>query len=45
MFISNVDFYIFRFSDVQFSKNPEKYVKYKPTEVNAMLNSFFDDTI
>ncbi|XP_055628943.1 exocyst complex component 7 [Toxorhynchites rutilus septentrionalis] len=33
------------YSDVHFSKNPEKYVKYRPTDVNAMLNSFFDDTI
>ncbi|EAT38259.1 AAEL009832-PA [Aedes aegypti] len=33
------------YSDVQFSKNPEKYVKYRPTDVTAMLNSFFDDTI
>ncbi|XP_058461983.1 exocyst complex component 7 [Malaya genurostris] len=33
------------YSEVQFSKNPEKYVKYRPTDVTAMLNSFFDDTI
>ncbi|XP_059615265.1 exocyst complex component 7 [Phlebotomus argentipes] len=33
------------FADVQFSKNPEKYVKYKPQDVTRMLNSLFDDTV
>lgn len=33
------------YSDVQFSKNPEKYVKYKPQDVVAMLGSLFDDSI
>ena len=33
------------FADVNFSKNPEKYIKYKPHEVSAMLNKLFDDTI
>ncbi|XP_055915521.1 exocyst complex component 7 [Eupeodes corollae] len=29
---------------VQFSKNPEKYIKYRPHEVNAMLSKLFDDS-
>jgi exocyst complex protein 7 len=33
------------YADVQFSKNPEKYIKYKPYEVVGMLNNLFDDTI
>ncbi|XP_055373366.1 exocyst complex component 7 [Condylostylus longicornis] len=33
------------YAEVQFSKNPEKYVKYKPHEVHTMLNKLFDDSI
>ena len=33
------------YSDIQFSKNPEKYIKYKPQDVTAMLNNLFDDTV
>ncbi|CAD7083576.1 unnamed protein product [Hermetia illucens] len=33
------------YSDVQFSKNPEKYVKYRPQDVNAMLTNLFDDSV
>ncbi|XP_035904499.1 exocyst complex component 7 [Anopheles stephensi] len=33
------------YSDVQFSKNIDKYVKYRPSDVATMLNSFFDDTV
>lgn len=33
------------YSDVQFSKNPEKYVKYKPLNVAAMLGNLFDDSV
>ncbi|KAH8394997.1 hypothetical protein KR215_004031 [Drosophila sulfurigaster] len=29
---------------VQFSKNPDKYVKYRPHEINAMLSKLFDDS-
>lgn len=32
------------YADVQFSKNPEKYVKYKPQDVSAMLGNLFDDS-
>ncbi|XP_018323971.1 exocyst complex component 7 isoform X2 [Agrilus planipennis] len=30
------------YSLLPFSKNPEKYVKYKPDEVSAMIDRFFD---
>lgn len=33
------------YADVQFSKNPEKYVKYKPQDVAAMLGNLFDDSV
>lgn len=33
------------YADVQFSKNPEKYVKYKPQDVSAMLGNLFDDSV
>lgn len=33
------------YSDVQFSKSPEKYVKYKPQDVSAMLGNLFDDSV
>lgn len=33
------------YSDVQFSKNPEKYVRYRPQDVSAMLNNLFDDSL
>ncbi|KAH8405313.1 hypothetical protein KR222_005229 [Zaprionus bogoriensis] len=29
---------------VHFSKNPDKYVKYRPHEINAMLSKLFDDS-
>ncbi|EDV39596.1 uncharacterized protein Dana_GF24398 [Drosophila ananassae] len=32
------------YSGVQFSKNPDKYVKYRPHEINAMLSKLFDDS-
>uniref|UniRef100_A0A1B0FPI7 Exocyst complex component 7 n=1 Tax=Glossina morsitans morsitans TaxID=37546 RepID=A0A1B0FPI7_GLOMM len=32
------------YAAVQFSKNPEKYVKYKPHEIKAMLSKLFDDS-
>lgn len=33
------------YADVQFSKNPDKYVKYKPQDVAAMLGNLFDDSV
>uniref|UniRef100_A0A0K8TLX6 Exocyst complex component 7 n=1 Tax=Tabanus bromius TaxID=304241 RepID=A0A0K8TLX6_TABBR len=33
------------YADVQFSKNPDKYVKFRPQDVNAMLNNLFDDSV
>ncbi|XP_037035479.1 exocyst complex component 7 [Bradysia coprophila] len=33
------------YADIQFSKNPEKYVKYRPQDVSAMLNNLFDDRV
>lgn len=33
------------YADVNFSKTPEKYVKYKPQEVGAMLGNLFDDSV
>lgn len=30
---------------VQFSKNPEKYVKYTPAEIGSMLGNIFDDSV
>ncbi|XP_017861311.1 PREDICTED: exocyst complex component 7 [Drosophila arizonae] len=32
------------YAGVQFSKNPDKYVKYRPHEINAMLSKLFDDS-
>ncbi|SPP85280.1 exocyst complex component 7 [Drosophila guanche] len=32
------------YAAVQFSKNPDKYVKYRPHEINAMLSKLFDDS-
>ncbi|XP_073843735.1 exocyst complex component 7 [Musca autumnalis] len=32
------------YAGVHFSKNPEKYVKYKPHEIKACLNKLFDDS-
>jgi len=29
---------------VHFSKNPDKYVKYRQHEINAMLSKLFDDS-
>lgn len=37
--------FLYRYASVQFSKNPEKYVKYQPYEVKAMLNKLFDDSV
>lgn len=34
-----------RFIEVQFSKSPEKYIKYRPEDLSNMLNSLFDDTV
>lgn len=31
-----------RYSGVNFTKNPDKYLKYRPEDVEAKLNSFFD---
>lgn len=28
--------------NVNFTKNPDKYFKYKPTELKSVLNTFFD---
>lgn len=35
----------FRFIETQFSKSPEKYIKYRPEDLSNMLNSLFDDTV
>ncbi|XP_068142391.1 exocyst complex component 7 [Drosophila tropicalis] len=32
------------YAGVQFSKNPDKYVKYRPHEINEMLSKLFDDS-
>ncbi|XP_030372679.1 exocyst complex component 7 [Scaptodrosophila lebanonensis] len=32
------------YATVQFSKNPDKYVKFRPHEINAMLSKLFDDS-
>lgn len=34
--------FFFRFSTVQFTKNPEKYIKYTPEQVSALIDRFFD---
>ncbi|XP_067005979.1 exocyst complex component 7 isoform X2 [Anabrus simplex] len=31
-----------KFSKVPFTKNPEKYIKYTPAQVSAMIDQFFD---
>ncbi|KAI5727473.1 hypothetical protein M8J77_002830 [Diaphorina citri] len=31
-----------RYSTLPFSKNPEKYVKYTPEQIAALLDRFFD---
>ena len=33
------------YSNVQFSKNPEKYVKYSPNDIGSMLGNLFDDSV
>ena len=38
------NFITFRYAAVQFSKNPDKYIKYKPHEIKACLNKLFDDS-
>lgn len=30
------------YSEVNFTKNPEKYLKYKPDELGAVIDKFFD---
>lgn len=37
-----IETYFYRFSQSSFTKNPEKYVKYTPAQVSAMLDRFFD---
>ncbi|XP_067648559.1 exocyst complex component 7 [Eurosta solidaginis] len=32
------------YASVSFSKNPDKYVKYRPHEINQMLSKLFDDS-
>jgi exocyst complex protein 7 len=34
--------YICRYCTVAFTKNPEKYIKYTPTQVSALIDRFFD---
>jgi organic radical activating enzyme len=31
-----------RYCTVPFTKNPEKYIKYNPTQVSALIDRFFD---
>jgi exocyst complex protein 7 len=31
-----------RYSTVPFTKNPEKYIKYAPAQVSALIDRFFD---
>lgn len=31
-----------RYSNFTFSKNPEKYIKYNPAQVSALIDRFFD---
>ncbi|CAG7728734.1 unnamed protein product [Allacma fusca] len=31
-----------KYANVQFTKNAEKYIKYKPDNVSASIDSFFD---
>jgi len=33
---------ICRYCAVPFTKNPEKYIKYNPTQVSALIDRFFD---
>jgi len=33
---------IYRYCTVAFTKNPEKYIKYNPTQVSALIDRFFD---
>lgn len=33
---------MFRYAGIQFTKNPEKYIKHKPNEVSAVIDRFFD---
>jgi hypothetical protein len=33
---------ICRYCTVAFTKNPEKYIKYNPTQVSALIDRFFD---
>jgi hypothetical protein len=34
--------HICRYCTVAFTKNPEKYIKYTPTQVSALIDRFFD---
>lgn len=31
-----------KYANVAFSKNPEKYIKYTPAQVSALIDCFFD---
>ena len=31
-----------KYANVQFTKNPEKYVRYTPAEVSSRIDNFFD---
>lgn len=33
---------LFRYANLPFTKNPEKYVKYTAVQVSAMIDRFFD---
>lgn len=41
----NLRLFPFRFIEVPFSKNPEKYIKYRPEDLSSLLSSLFDDTV
>lgn len=40
--ILNSFMFCFRYASLQFTKNPEKYVKYTGVQVSAMIDRFFD---
>lgn len=31
-----------KYSSVQFSKNPDKYIRYSPAQVSSVIDTFFD---
>ena len=39
---SNVVPYCYRFSVADFTKNPDKYIKYTPRDVELKISKFFD---